>query len=438
MKRIVIDNFGPIKHVDVNLDKSLNVVIGPQASGKSTFAKIIYFCRKIRDYLAEYINRIITEPERSDLELYTNFLKFLRNPFMGCFGTTKHMKDFSITYYMDDINEKYVKINLMDHYANFRFSPRVKLEITKLIGDAIFLQEKNQFADFTTAFLNQKSFVGRVRQETNRIFCDDMTLLYIPAGRNLLATLSDQISIPSTIGFGTKVDIDQTDLITQDFIRYISTMRHRFSGGLLEITKDYLKTEQGQIRNHDVDLACELIRRILKGEYICDRDGEKVYYDKEHWVKLMFASSGQQEILWGLNIIFMQILKNEKTFLVFEEPESHLFPNAQNSIAELVALMINSSKSELLITTHSPYMLTSFNLLIYSGKVEVKSAVVEKAIRLKNRAVGAFYLTSAYGDFVNLIGPSTGLIDAQAIDQITEAINDKMDQLFEIDYESEG
>ena len=43
MRRLVIRNVGPIKNVDIRLNK-VNVFIGPQGSGKSTIAKIISFC----------------------------------------------------------------------------------------------------------------------------------------------------------------------------------------------------------------------------------------------------------------------------------------------------------------------------------------------------------------------------------------------------------
>ena len=50
---------------------------------------------------------------------------------------------------------------------------------------------------------------------------------------------------------------------------------------------------------------------------------------KIKWVKLKFASSGQQEILWRLLVIFIRILENKSSFIVVEEPEAHLFPSAQ-------------------------------------------------------------------------------------------------------------
>ena len=36
MRTLTIDNFGPVKHTYLELDNMVDIVIGPQASGKST------------------------------------------------------------------------------------------------------------------------------------------------------------------------------------------------------------------------------------------------------------------------------------------------------------------------------------------------------------------------------------------------------------------
>ncbi len=41
-EKIIIKNFGPLKQLELDL-KEIMVFIGPQASGKSTIAKLIYF-----------------------------------------------------------------------------------------------------------------------------------------------------------------------------------------------------------------------------------------------------------------------------------------------------------------------------------------------------------------------------------------------------------
>ena len=43
MRHLVIKNFGPIKHVSIDL-KRYNFIIGPQSSGKSTIAKVLSTC----------------------------------------------------------------------------------------------------------------------------------------------------------------------------------------------------------------------------------------------------------------------------------------------------------------------------------------------------------------------------------------------------------
>ena len=42
MNKIVIDKFGPLNNVELSIN-DINVYIGPQASGKSTLSKLIYF-----------------------------------------------------------------------------------------------------------------------------------------------------------------------------------------------------------------------------------------------------------------------------------------------------------------------------------------------------------------------------------------------------------
>jgi predicted ATPase len=41
---LIIQNIGPVRNVEIELNK-INIVIGPQSSGKSTIAKIISFCQ---------------------------------------------------------------------------------------------------------------------------------------------------------------------------------------------------------------------------------------------------------------------------------------------------------------------------------------------------------------------------------------------------------
>ena len=56
-----------------------------------------------------------------------------------------------------------------------------------------------------------------------------------------------------------------------------------------------------------VKKATKLVKSILKGKYVNDKNGERIYYDENRFVKLIQASSGQQESLWIVLLIFSVI-----------------------------------------------------------------------------------------------------------------------------------
>ncbi|MCI9420890.1 MAG: AAA family ATPase [Eubacterium sp.] len=113
------------------------------------------------------------------------------------------------------------------------------------------------------------------------------------------------------------------------------------------------------------------MRDILKGEYRNIEGEERLLVSDSQYVKLNFASSGQQEVVWILNVLFNQIVKNRKTYFIIEEPESHLFPETQKKVMQFIAAVKNSG-NEILVTTHSPYILGELNNLLYANNISGK------------------------------------------------------------------
>ena len=101
-RKILIRNFGPVKTAEVDLDKNFQIFIGEQASGKSTIGKVVYFCRKIRDYTLDFLLEDDQFMLNHQNEYFTSYLKYLTRKFMACFGRTKHMPYFNIQYIQSD------------------------------------------------------------------------------------------------------------------------------------------------------------------------------------------------------------------------------------------------------------------------------------------------------------------------------------------------
>ena len=377
--KILIRNFGPIKDAEIHLNNNFQILIGSQASGKSTLCKIVYFCQKIRDYTLEFLMNSEQFTKNHKNEYFNNYLKYMTKQFIGCFGTTKHMQKFRITYLFD---EKKIEICLNnDGYVRFSFNDILKMEIYSLIEEAsdMFL---NRLNNEVASIMDNITAIGVMKRHLTEvlfsIFKNEAEIIYIPAGRSLLATMSEQLH---------DISVSEMDLTMQEFVKLIRATKSHFGTKIPEMVQNYTKTVKGQINNSAVTHAYELIKKILKADYVNDSDGEKIYFDEHHWVKLMYGSSGQQEALWILMLTLIIILENRRAFVVIEEPEAHLFPIAQKDMISLIALMVNATDSQVIITTHSPYILTSSNILLYSEKVEnnyrgEEKPVIPRSIRL--------------------------------------------------------
>ena len=164
-------------------------------------------------------------------------------------------------------------------------------------------------------------------------------------------------------------------------------------------------------------------------------------HDNEHYVYLHNASSGQQEIIRILQDIFVVIFEQQKALRIVEEPEAHLFPVAQKLVVELFALMINQNISnQLIITTHSPYVLTVVNNLLFAKRVIDKnndknkdvSEIIDEAFHLDPNNFSAYSLGNANIYCESIFNERTGLIKQSYLDAVSEMLSSDFNNLYTI------
>ena len=85
MQKIVIKNFGAIPDAEIEI-KSILVLIGEQASGKSTIAKLIYFFKSIRD---ELFNHIYQDNNKDYFDVVSDMIFPIREKFYDFFGSNE-------------------------------------------------------------------------------------------------------------------------------------------------------------------------------------------------------------------------------------------------------------------------------------------------------------------------------------------------------------
>ena len=96
---------------------------------------------------------------------------------------------------------------------------------------------------------------------------------------------------------------------------------------------------------------------------------------------------------------------------------------------------------KLLITTHSPYILSAFNNLLYAGSIAADSSkeetviqklneIVPRTMRIKPNTLSAYMVEN--GSALSLIHEETGLISAEAIDEASDQLSQEFNELLEL------
>ncbi len=224
--------------------------------------------------------------------------------------------------------------------------------------------------------------------------------------------------------------------LMKEFAVAIDVAKQRFSKDLAQLVMDKKMLTREPILSKELDLAESIIKRVIKGTYRCDSDGEKLFYDDDHYTKMSHASSGQQESVWILLFMFLLILQNREVFIVFEEPEAHLYPEGQQEVVHLISLLENALRNQVIITTHSPYILSSMNNLIYAHiigqtKPDETRKILDELLWLDPDWVGAYFIDN--GEAEDIIDLDNRLIKAEKIDSASRKINQVYVMLFDLD-----
>lgn len=425
--------------------KDLSLFIGEQATGKSTVAKLIYFFKKVvKDELFnciyEHLSIDLESPNVVPSQLVNEFELGIRKQFRELFFGNSSGSNFETIAYQYK-QDTWVHFEWHDEYwINIfftKFNPENRNPFNNEVYDRleaiseIIIEYRRKYASKYWALSSPSASTEKEKKEKsneiekiiNDFFGVDINAIYIPAGRSLLATLSDQLQ-------GLNLDI-----LMKEFSRRINRLKPAFNLSFNEIVKERSLNGNHLPVNERIEIAIQKIMEVLKGEYRVDRFGEKIYIDPENYVKLSMASSGQQESVWILLQLFILLLNREKVFLVIEEPEAHLFPKAQKSIVELITLVFKENDSQVLITTHSPYILTAFNNLIYAGNVgehhpEV-SEIIPEMLWLNHEKVGTYRLSGGIKE--DLMDQETHLIRVEEIDAVSQSINQDFDAILNLE-----
>ncbi len=386
---LIIQNFSIFKKTKIEF-KKFNVVIGPQASGKSLIAKLYYFFTvEFRSVLRQNLFGV-KKWEYFENDLKAKFIEIFPQELWGPgpFVLIRKYGDLELKIKGNKtikiVVPESIKCDYEDVLNKIQQHVDSKKENSHDESDVI---PSFDFYELIAKFFSSNSFFK--------------TGLFIPANRSIFSMVQANV-------FSFLLSEVSLDPFIKRFGSYWSRVKSRY----------------GRIKREN-KIPEDRVLSILKGRYKKENDEEFIVdSEKNAKIPLINASSGQQEVLPILLTLNASYMSN--SILTIEEPEAHIFPKFQRELMNLLADFFNYDYEEdcgYVITTHSPYILSSLNNII------ARCLVKKNKEKYKATDFAAYLVES--NKITSLIDPDTQLIRAESIDDVSDDIASEFDKLLE-------
>ena len=384
-EHLIIRNFGPIENVELNL-KKINVFIGEQGVGKSTIAKL-YSC--MQDIFLHFL--ILFDDNQNKIKAV-----FKRYGIQSYFLADTYIEFHTIAGFVVKYEEGKFKISHPKYNEE-----QMKVFVIELLKDSL----EHSFSG--AGFSMDADFDDLPDKEKEIVVSNMRTSFYIPAERSLVGCVSN--SLYSMIA--AKIPLPKMLLEYLSFFEKAKNEYHEYEVPFLGLTFQASKDED----------------KILIG-------------DKE--IDFKYSSSGIQSIVPMLMVVDYCLKQNYFCSFVLEEPEISLFPTNQLELVRFIISKINQEKGieNLIITTHSPYILSILNVSILAGKIldmnpelsNELATVLKPEYHLLPSDIEVFSLGKHVNGSVecqSILDSSTGLIKGNYLDAVSSIISADFNQL---------
>lgn len=384
--------------------KKLNIFLGPNSSGKSSFIKAlnilkeniennksnepIIFNERIGDFKTlvngGFINKTITFNVGLDQD--KSFLDNNRNNIV---------KNAMISF-IDGYKDLNI-LNSMLHtlYSTYISNPVVNIEIQikstsanqNTISSFVFMQKDGQkisiIKDRNSYYLHQdetKIPIPNIFVPSGILFnfnsskldnIDDQTKELVVYVFTALASVSVELQLyfKNFYHLGPfRTDPNRIEIISNESSNSVGYKGQNLIPAILNLYRepDQYKTELKKdismwLREFEIANGLEIIQPSMNRFSLSVKNK---YTDIVS--NIVDVGTGTAQIL---PVIVESIVTPKNSFIVIEEPESHIHPNAQSKLADLFVSRIEQDNKTFFIETHSIFLLQKVQILVAEGKL---------------------------------------------------------------------
>lgn len=398
MKILTVENFGPINKAIIKMRKA-NVIIGPQSSGKSCILKIACHCCWVE-------KRIELSQSPAEFEKEGKFI----NGLLHFHKLEGYLKDNSyIKYESDQMTFIYCK-------SAFSFSWKEKRwEYNRPLLSYI-PAERNIVAVIPNWY--------EVKFDNNNIrsFMADWE-----TARKEMTKKIDILNLNVSYRYDANNNEDKVDMNNGLTMAFTNTSSGLQSLIPLYVHLDYI-TGKGMTQKAasiaDEKIYAAIVFNILKG---LNANNDKL----KEFIHLTNANHIAELQQW-----YKRFVENDHCDIFVEEPEENLFPETQYELVNWLASKMNERDTHsLFVSTHSPYIMASFNNLLQGGeimtlhpeKAKDMAGIIDSKALLNRDNFSAYAVRD--GEVHDIMDYEMGLISADELDAISNHIGSIFEKL---------
>lgn len=366
MRHLIIKNIGPLTDIDIEVN-SVNMIIGPQSSGKSTIAKILSFCLWLeKDIIAhqdkEYVNASFIQEQLLDYHKINHYLN--DGAFISYHGEYITFRFAGVNDYSVELTERFSeskvgKVAYIPSERNLAAIPNVtSLALPKYyVRDYLF-----DWFHFHSKF-----------EVTNKVPILDLGVSYY---------YDDERNIDIVqLGNGKELEINEVSSGLQSLIPLFVSLQY--------VTKWVFEHKEDISFDKNSVLSKALIRALspdIDSKHIEEAlTLPKLVTQLQETLKAIIDNRIPGEIkpeFENISKLNERIERPHYFSLIVEEPEQNLFPGTQVTLVYEMLKMLTREEDILLMTTHSPYTLYALNNCMLGHKVKDKIEEDEKAFMM--------------------------------------------------------
>ena len=167
-------------------------------------------------------------------------------------------------------------------------------------------------------------------------------------------------------------------------------------------------------------------------------------------IKLSQGSSGLQSTI-PLMMVMQHLTEDTNNFekeigcdlFVVEEPEMNLYPSSQKELLEFIIQRVKRCEDKLIITTHSPYILTALDNLVQAGNVDITNLNIREDLEkiVDNSLWTDFDKVACYffdgGTAKTTLDTELRSLGPSKIDDVSEKLSTVFDSILSLKYQKQ-